>query len=314
MGFTGNEFIETPRTDAMARQGMIFTNAYSSAPTRACLMSGQYPPRHGVYTVVDERHSPGQPNHRILSSESSAELATESVTIGESLKAGGYATAMFGMWNLGRGKEGPITPIGQGFEVFKQPRGLGFNKDRYFNDKGEYLTDAFTTEGIRWMEAQGDEPFFLYLAYHGVHSPFEPKPDLLRKYQNKPGGTGARDEAAYAATVEAIDQNVGRVVDALEQLGLSDNTIVIFHSDNGGTRHYTAPLAGGKGTLYEGGLRVPTAIWGPRCSPRLDGRAYSFDGPLPNDARIRRSSSAGTSQIRRSQPPAAAGVGRGVEP
>ncbi len=186
MGFSGNDFIETPRTDAMAREGMIFTNAYASAPncapTRACLMSGQYPPRHGVYTVVDERHKPGSPHHRILAAHSNAELATESVTIAESLKAGGYSTAMFGMWNLGRGKAGPTTPIGQGFEVFKQPRDLGFEKDRYYNGDEEYLTDAFTTEGIRWMEAQGDRPFFLYLAYHGVHAPFEPKPELLRKY------------------------------------------------------------------------------------------------------------------------------------
>ena len=267
MGYTGNTWIETPRTDAMAAEGMIFTNAYASAPncapTRACLMSGQYPPRHGVYTVVDERHSPGLPHHKVLAAHSNAELATESVTIAESLKAGGYATGMMGMWNLGRGKDGPTTPLGQGFEVFKQPRDLGFDKDLYFNAQGEYLTDALTTEGIRWMEANRDKPFFLYLAYHGVHSPFQPKTDLLRKYQEKPGGTGAREEAEYAATVEAIDQNVGRIVDALEQMGLSEDTIVVFHSDNGGTRQYIEPLAGGKGTVYEGGLRVPTAVWGP---------------------------------------------------
>lgn len=268
MGFTGNPWIETPRTDAMARRGIIFTNAYASAPncapTRACLMSGQYTPRHGVYTVVDERHSPGLPHHKVLAADSNAELATESVTIAESLKAAGYATGMFGMWNLGRGRSGPTTPLGQGFEIFKQPRDLGFDKDRYFNDRNEYLTDAFTREGIRWIEANHEEkPFFLYLAYHGVHSPFEPKPDLLKKYHEKPGGTGAREEAEYAATVEAVDQNVGRIVDALERLGLDDDTIVIFHSDNGGNRQYIEPLAGGKGTLYEGGIRVPTAIWGP---------------------------------------------------
>lgn len=262
MGFTGNDMIETPRTDEMARQGMIFTNAYASAPncapTRACLMSGQYPPRHGVYTVVDDRHTPGSPHHKVLAAQSNAELATESVTIAEALKAGGYATGMFGMWNLGRGRDGPTTPTGQGFDVFKQPRDVGFDKDRFFNDEGQYLTDELTTAGIDWMSEQKEQPFFLYMAYHAVHSPFEPKPALVEKYRAK----GAQDPD-YAATVEATDFNVGRIIDALKEQRLSDNTIVIFHSDNGGTRQYIQPLAGGKGTVYEGGLRVPTAIWGP---------------------------------------------------
>ena len=262
MGFSGNKIIETPRTDEMARKGMIFTNAYASAPncapTRACLMSGQYPPRHGVYTVVDERHSPGLPHHRIISSKSKSDLATESVTIAEAMKAGGYATGMFGMWNLGRGKSGPTTPTGQGFDVFREPKSLGFEKDRYFNERGEYLTDSLTTLGIAWMKEHKEKPFFLYMAYHAVHSPFEPKPELVEKYRGK----GAPNPD-YAATVEVVDTNVGRIVDAISEYGLSDNTVVVFHSDNGGTRQYIAPLAGGKGTLYEGGLRVPTAIWGP---------------------------------------------------
>ncbi len=262
MGFSGNTVTETPRTDEMARKGMIFTNAYASAPncapTRACLMSGQYPPRHGVYTVVDDRHTPGLPHHKVLASHSNPELATESVTVAEAMKAGGYATGMFGMWNLGTGRDGPTTPSGQGFEVFKQPRDVGFEKDRYFNDNGEYLTDSLTSEGISWMKANQAKPFFLYMAYHAVHSPFEPKPELVEKYRDK----GAPDPD-YAATVEVVDTNVGRIVDALSEFGLSDNTVVIFHSDNGGTRQYIAPLAGGKGTVYEGGLRVPTAVWGP---------------------------------------------------
>lgn len=267
MGFSGSSFIETPRTDSMAERGMVFTEAYASAPncapTRACLMSGQYVPRHGVYTVVDDRHAPGSAHHKVLAAESRAELATETVTVAEALKQGGYATAMFGMWNLGRGSQGPTTPLGQGFDVFQQPRDLGFEKDRYFNEEGDYLTDAFTTQGIEWMRENRDGPFFLYLAYHGVHSPFEPKPDLLAKYEAKARlAHGGNHDPAYAATVEVVDQNVGRVVDALDELNLSEKTLVIFHSDNGGTRQYVRPLQGGKGTLYEGGLRVPTAIWG----------------------------------------------------
>ncbi len=96
------------------------------------------------------------------------------------------------------------------------------------------------------------------MAYHAVHSPFEPRPELVDKYRAK----GASDPD-YAATVEATDFNVGRIIDALEEQGLSDNTIVIFHSDNGGNRRYIQPFNGGKGTVYEGGLRVPTAVWGP---------------------------------------------------
>lgn len=261
MGFTGNDWIDTPRTDEMARSGMIFTQAYASAPncapTRACLMSGQYQPRHGIYTVVDDRHKPGLPHHKVLAAHSNAELVAESVTIAESLKSGGYATDMFGMWNLGRGRNGPVTPLGQGFDVFKQPRDLGFEKDRYFTDDGKYLTDVFTDGGIDFIKQNRTQPFFLYLAYHGIHSPFEPKPDLLRKYRDR-----GVDKPEYAATIEAVDQNVGRIVDALAANGLDDNTVVVFHSDNGGERRLMRPLRDGKGSVYEGGIRVPTAVWG----------------------------------------------------
>lgn len=267
MGFSGSDFIDTPHTDALAKQGVIFSQAYSSAPncapTRACLMSGQYTPRHGVYTVVDARHAPGSAHHKILAADSSAELASESVTIAESFKAGGYATAMYGMWNLGRGRNGPVTPTGQGFDDFKQPRDLGFEKDAYINDRGEYLTDAFTSEGIRFMEDNKTEPFFLYLAYHAVHHPFEPKPELLQKYEKKARSNNDKRNIEYAATVEAMDQNIGRLEAALQKLGLKDNTIVVFTSDNGGNRQNVAPLSGSKGSLYEGGTRVPAAIWGP---------------------------------------------------
>jgi arylsulfatase A len=265
VGFAGNDFIETPHVDRLAREGVIFTNAYSSAPNcapaRACLMSGQYTPRHGVYTVVDDRHTPGSAHHKVLSAQSNESMATEVVTIAEQLKVGGYGTAMFGMWNLGRGSNNPVSPTGQGFDVFMQPRDVGFEKDRFFDAKGEYLTDRFTDEGLRYIEKNREDPFFVYFAYHAVHSPFEPKPELLAKYEGK--SNPQRQDPAYAATVEAVDQNVGRVMETLERLGLDENTVVIFTSDNGGNRRATAPLRDGKGTLYEGGIRVPTCVWGP---------------------------------------------------
>ncbi|MCB1121092.1 MAG: sulfatase-like hydrolase/transferase, partial [Verrucomicrobiae bacterium] len=160
-------------------------------------------------------------------------------------------------------RSGPHTPTGQGFDEFKQPRDLGFDKDAYFNGRGEYLTDAFTSEGIRFMKESKNQPFFLYLAYHAVHHPFQPKPELVEKYTRKARSGADRNNIEYAAAVEAVDQNIGRLDEALRELGIKDNTIVVFTSDNGGNRQNVAPLNGSKGSLYEGGLRVPAAIWGP---------------------------------------------------
>jgi arylsulfatase A-like enzyme len=265
VGFMGNSFVETPNIDRLAKKGLIFSQSYASAPncapTRACLMSGQYTPRHGVYTVVDPRQPVGSPWHKLVAADSKPALATEVVTVAESLQVGGYATAFFGMWNLGRGRSGPVTPGGQGFEQVVFPENLGFAKDAYFDDAGNYLGDRLTDEVLKFVETNRDRPFFVYLADHAVHAPFEPKPDLLEKYQVKVAKTrDSRDDPAYAATIEAVDQNVGCIVSALDRLKLSDDTVVVFTSDNGGTPQYTAPLRGSKGQLYEGGIRVPLVV------------------------------------------------------
>lgn len=268
-GFAGSPDIDTPNLDRIAQSGLIFEQAYAAAPvcapTRACLMTGQYTPRHGVYTVVDARHAPGSAHHRILAATSRAELPAGSYTIAEALRDADYATGMVGMWNLGRGRRGPGTPLGQGFGSFVQPRDLGFGRDAYVNGKGEYLTDRMTDAGIDFIRQNAARPFFLYLAYHAIHPPFDPKPDLLAKHRKR--GSGKAEDAAYAATVEALDQNMGRLMDALRSLGLADDTYVLFTSDNGSTRHHVAPLRGGKGSLYEGGLRVPAFLTGPGIAP-----------------------------------------------
>ena len=268
-GFAGNRFIETPNLDRIAKSGIIFSQAYAAAPncapTRACLMTGQYTPRHGVYTVVDDRHSPGLPHHKILATQSKAELDTNAYTIAEALNDHGYATGMVGMWNLGRGRRGPVTPTGQGFDMYIEPKGLNFERDAYHNTKGEYLTDKMTDTGIDFINNNKGKPFFLYMAYHAVHAPFDPKPELLSKYQNKTNGNG--DDAAYAATVEALDQNIGRLYKCLKSAKLDRNTYILFTSDNGGANQYVAPLRGGKGTLYEGGIRVPAFAVGPDIKP-----------------------------------------------
>lgn len=264
-GFAGNAFVETPHIDRLAASGLVFTQSYASAPncapTRACLMSGQYTPRHGIYTVVDPRQPPGSAWHKLVAAPSESELATEIVTLPEALRTAGYATGFFGMWNLGRGRSGPVTPGGQGFDTVVFPETIGFGKDEYFDDHGNYLSDRLTDEVLAFVEKHRTVPFFAYLPDHAVHAPFNPKPDLLAKYERKAkSGADDRNDPAYAATIEAVDQNVGRIMAALETLRLTDDTIVIFTSDNGGTQQYTAPLSGSKGQLYEGGIRVPLVI------------------------------------------------------
>ncbi|NBX30814.1 hypothetical protein EBR04_10310, partial [bacterium] len=254
VGCTGNTFVETPHIDRLAKAGVVFTQAYASAPncapTRACLMSGQWTPRHGIYTVVDPRQPPGSSWHKLVAAHSESELATEVVTLPEALRSHGYATAFLGMWNLGRGRSGPRTPGGQGFDTVVFPENLGFGKDAYFNDQGQYLSDRLADEVLTFIGEHRSRPFFVYLADHAVHAPFSPKPDLLAKYEKKAAaGSDRRDDAAYAATIEAVDRNVGRVVAGLDKLGLSDDTYVIFTSDNGGTTRYTPPLEGSKGQL-----------------------------------------------------------------
>ncbi|MGE0759249.1 MAG: sulfatase-like hydrolase/transferase, partial [Pirellulaceae bacterium] len=266
VGFAGNTFVETPHIDRLADEGIQFTQAYASAPncapTRACLMSGQYTPRHGVYTVIDPRHDPGQPHHRIISARSAESLTGESITIAEVLKNRGYATACFGMWNLGRGRNGPTTATGQGFDVYKKPQDFGFDQNAYFATDGRYLTDVLFDEGMRFIEQHVNEPFFLYLPTHAVHAPFEPKPELVEKCREKASRLGLDGgDPVYAAMIEAVDQNVGRLLALLERQQLADNTVVVFTSDNGGTPQYVAPLNGSKGALYEGGIRVPCAVW-----------------------------------------------------
>ena len=266
-GFCGNKHTDTPHLNRLAHEGVVFAQACASAPncapTRACLMTGQYTPRHGVFTVVDERHKPGSPHHKIMAAESREALPTECVTLAEALKPAEYATGMFGMWNLGRGRNGPTTPTGQGFDVFTEPKQLGFEKDAYRDAKGAYSPDALTDAALKWVNSVKDRPFFLYLPFHDVHAPFDPKPELLSKYKSRSGVA----DPALAATVDAMDANVGRILAALEHMGVAERTFVIFTSDNGGTRQCVAPLRGGKGTLYQGGLRVPAVIRGPGIKP-----------------------------------------------
>ncbi len=278
VGFAGNRIIETPHLDSLAKRGTVFTEACASAPncapTRACLLTGQYTPRHGVYTVVDERHMPGSPHHKVLAADSRSDLATEAVTVAEALRDGGYATGMVGMWNLGRGRRGPTTPEGQGFGFCKQPKDIGFDNDAYRDSRGRELTQVMADECVSFIRSSKDRPWFLYFAPHAVHAPYDPKPELVEKYRRR-----GSPNPEHAATVEALDAAFGSILKTLAELNLDRNTLVIFTSDNGGEPGLVAPLRGSKGSLYQGGLRVPMVAAGPGVRPgaRCDTAVLSMD-------------------------------------
>ena len=262
VGFMGSRYYETPNIDKLAREGMVFTNAYANAPncapTRACLMSGQYSPRHGVYTVDPPERGPSE-LRKLIPSPNKTELESGNVIIAETLKSVGYTSACIGKWHLGN-KIKHSDPVSQGFDVeFRRTHKT--HKRGHFGPTGEYLTDRLTDEAIGFIEANRNNPFFLYLSHYAVHTPIQAKQNLTEKYKKKQSTT-EHNNPKYAAMIQSVDEGVGRIMSKLDESGLADNTIVIFFSDNGGFGRVTSmsPLRGMKGTLYEGGIRVPMIV------------------------------------------------------
>lgn len=296
LGSYGSTFHETPHLDRLARDGVRFTSAYASAPvcspTRASLLTGQWPQRTGItdYIGAPPRPELWTRNTRALPAPFADRLGLGVTTLAEHMKAAGYATFFAGKWHLG--PEG-WWPEDHGFDVNMggTDRGGPYGGNKYFSPygnprlpdgpDGEHLPDRLASETVRFMEANRDGPFFAYLSFYSVHTPLMARPDLERKYDEKRRRLGlearwgreherdvrlVQEHAVYAGMVEAMDQAVGKVLDRLDALGLRDSTLVIFTSDNGGLSTSegwptsNAPLRAGKGWMYEGGLRVPLLV------------------------------------------------------
>jgi arylsulfatase A-like enzyme len=291
LGCQGSKFYKTPHIDQLAAAGLRFTNGYSCGPncqpTRAALMSGQYGPRTGVYTVggIDRFNWQSRPLRPV---DNVQKLPLDRQTVGDVMKSAGYATGMFGKWHLGqdadhhpakRGFDEAIVSMGKHFDFVTQPP--------VAYPKGTYLADFLTDKAIAFIQRNRDKPLFLYLPHFGVHAPFEAKPERIAQFKGQPASGGHHDPT-YAAMIASVDESVGRVLAVLDEWKLTENTVVIFSSDNGGVGGYVreglkqsgdvtdnAPLRSGKGSLYEGGVRVPWIVRWPGKVP-----AGTSDAPI----------------------------------
>lgn len=283
LSYMGNDFYETPNIDMLRSQSMMFTNAYSacpvSSPSRASILTGKNPAHlqfTGHITAIG-RHR--YPEHgRIVPPQDKMYVALEETMIPEMLKPAGYKTISIGKWHVGN--EEKYFPEHQGFDINIAGYEHGSpstywapysNPDLDWNPKiknlsdgvpGEYLTDRLTDEAVDFIRANRDTTFFMYLSHYAVHTPLEAPAGLVDKYKKKAGSSHEGMDPTYAAMIEKVDDNVGRILRELEALGLDDDTIIVFSSDNGGTTEATVntPLREGKGFLYEGGIRIPLLV------------------------------------------------------
>ncbi|MEN9469293.1 MAG: Arylsulfatase [Verrucomicrobiota bacterium] len=306
LGCYGSTFHETPNLDALAKRGALFTDAYAASPvcspTRASILSGKYPSRIGMSFLAGVS-GPSGPSYKLIPPKVTGNIAPEDTTLAEALREHGYATAHIGKWHLqGHGEKGNAQfPEKHGFDMniagqeAGQPGSYHFPyksqeqphtdvRDMADGKEGDYLTDALTTKAIQFIADSADRPFFLNLWYYTVHTPIEPRKDKLEKYtakvktldqttlppisEHQSLSRSVQNNPAYAAMVESLDENVGRLVDSLRSRGLEYNTIIVFTSDNGGLSTgpkatmptCNLPLRAGKAWLYEGGIREPLLV------------------------------------------------------
>ncbi len=283
LGCYGSSFYETPNIDALARQGMRFTRAYSScpvcSPSRAAILTGKSPARlrfTGHITATGRHRYPQQ--GRIIPPSDRLYIPLDEISLARALKPAGYVSASIGKWHVGN--EPKYWPLGHGFDINVAGHTHGSPPsywypykcpDREWNAEiptlkggrdGEYLTDRLTDESIRFVEDNRDRSWFLYLPHYAVHTPLQAPTELVEKYKAKMRFDRSQKSPVYAGMIENLDDNVGRLLGAIGRLGLEQDTVVILTSDNGGTLKatYNTPLRGGKGYLYEGGIRVPLIV------------------------------------------------------
>ena len=300
----GSDFYETPNLDLLAADSMRFTDAYAAcpvcSPTRASILSGKYPARLGLTNYIAANNPGHRDRARLVDAPYIPYLPLEEKSLASALRDNGYTTWHVGKWHAG---DAPCSPQNHGFDVNVAGCSRGHPPKGYFSPwdlpelengpEGEYLTDRLTDEAIELIRGNAEKPFFLNLWYYTVHTPIQGKEELVRKYEHKarsmgldkvktfeegevhPKSTDARwrirrrlvqSDPEYAAMIECMDTNVGRLLKAVEEKGELDNTIIIFTSDNGGlattegSPTCNAPLSEGKGWMYEGGTREPLLI------------------------------------------------------
>jgi len=325
-GVYGSKYYETPNIDRLAKRGMRFTQAYAQplcSPTRASLLTGQYPARHGI--IGAHGHLAPQPEGHVffkdlappsepmLKPEGKTYLEPAQITLAETLKGAGYRTAHIGKWHLGLTQ--PHWPEQQGFDVAWHCHPDAGPPGNYFspylvlpkpvqNPKfklgtitdgptGEYIVDRQAAEAVKFIASSKGKPFFLNLWCYGVHGPWGHKPEYTQAFMDKKDPTGRQGNPLMASMLKSVDECLGRILDELEKQGIADNTLIIFNSDNGGNTHSNpaalgaiparedwkkwarglrptsnTPLRDGKGTLYEGGTRVPLMwSWAGKIAP-----------------------------------------------
>ncbi len=262
-GFMGSDFYQTPHINQLAEEGMVFTSAYAAAgncaPSRACMISGQYTPRHHVYAVGSTDRGPKE-EMKLDPVPNKTELEAEQVTFAEGLKLNGYRTGMFGKWHLGY--ESPHAPADQGFDV-ADAQGGSSNKI-FANDNDPkhiyYITKGACDFMSECVSDHKDQPFFLYVAHHATHMSIQAREEMYAKMEKQPAGK-YQDNAKYGAMNAQMDDGVGLLLEKIDELGLRENTLVLFTSDNGALPQSPPyPLRGYKGMYYEGGIRVPMIV------------------------------------------------------